>query len=371
MKILVISNNYSSTIAPNYGAFVYNRMQETAKSNDLTIITAFKVHNLFKRRQEQYGDERCIVYRPKYFSFSNKKVLGIDFNRVSNRNYKNAINRALKNIEKPDIIYCHFLSNAAPVVSYARSYKIPLVVASGESSYRIWNKMPPMLQQALHDQINHIICVSNDNRCKLINLGFDEKAMTVVPNAVDYNLFKPIGKKECREKLNLPKNKLTVGFIGHFIHRKAPNRIIDAIISLDDRDIHQVCVGNKGQLISNSFTTELAPVTNFQLPLIYSSFDLFVLPTLNEGHCNVIEEAEACGVPMVSSKGTSVEGQINESTSILVDPLNVDKIADAILVLKNDEERLMLMKQNLKSLRGENSLDEGASKINKILESEL
>ena len=74
------------------------------------------------------------------------------------------------------------------------------------------------------------------------------------------------------------------------------------------------------------FTLTLPPMPNSKLNDIYNAFDVFVLPTLSEGHCNVIEEAKACGVPIISSKGTSVENQINEQTGLLVDPLNISEI---------------------------------------------
>lgn len=63
---------------------------------------------------------------------------------------------------------------------------------------------------------------------------------------------------------------------------------------------------------------------------IFNAFDVFVLPTLHEGHCNVIEEAMACGIPVLSSKGTSVEEQIKDGKGILVDPRNIDEIASSI-----------------------------------------
>lgn len=56
----------------------------------------------------------------------------------------------------------------------------------------------------------------------------------------------------------------------------------------------------------NSFTKEIKPVSNYQLPEICNAFDVFVLPTLHEWHCNVIEEAKACEIPIISSRKTSV-----------------------------------------------------------------
>src|SRR5690606_30179952 len=124
--------------------------------------------------------------------------------------------------------------------------------------------------------------------------------------------------------------------------------------------IELVCVGGKGHLAASNFTKEIPPLPNFELPILYNAFDVFVLPTLHEGHCNVIEEAKACTVPIVSSMGTSVEEQIDSSIGILVDPMNIQEIADAISKIKSDSTLRHEMMENLSNRRGENSLEERA-----------
>src|SRR5699024_18733 len=115
-----------------------------------------------------------------------------------------------------------------------------------------------------------------------------------------------------------------------------------------------------GKLKSSPFTRVIAPLPNEQLPQIYNAFDVFVLPTLHEGHCNVIEEAKACAIPIISSAGTSVEEQIDETTGILVDPLSIDAIASAIKKLKEDKKLRENMHRALLEKRDENSLQERA-----------
>lgn len=368
MNILVISNNYPSRQNPNYGAFVYNLIQEFTNQHKVMVIASFKAHYLFKKKQKTYGDERAKVYRPSYLSLSNRKFGFINTGALSGKNYKKSVLRIIRKLPaKPDVIYCHFLGNAFPVIDYAKENNIPLVIASGESTYTKWEKNPSKLNK-LRDVVNHIVCVSRENKNQLTNLGFNPEQMTIIPNAVDYQKFTPLDKKECKEKLAIDSHKFTVGFIGHYIHRKGPNRIIKAIKRLEDADIELICVGGKGGLESNSFTLELGKVPNYQLPELYNAFDIFVLPTLHEGSCNVIEEAKACGIPIVSSKGTSVEEQLDESIGILVDPLNVDEIAQAIMLLKENKKLREKMQQNLLNRRGENSLENRAEKIIKILQ---
>lgn len=368
MNILVISNNYPTLSQPNYGAFVFNLMQKLSKQNNITIITPSKFHDVFKKKHNGYGVESCKVLRPVYFSFGKKKIGKLNTGEVSAYLYRRSVQKEIRRlIQKPDVIYAHFLSNAIPAMDYAQKYNIPLVIASGESTYKSWIKNTHVIKQRLIDNVNHIICVSRENKDQLMELGFNNDKLTVIPNAVDYELFTPLDKEACKEKIGVAKNKFVVGFIGHFIHRKGPNRVIEAIESLQDNDIQFVCVGGRGQIKSNSFTKKIDPVPNYQLPEIYNSFDVFVLPTLHEGHCNAIEEAKACAIPIISSKGTSVEDQVDKNTGILVDPLDVNQIADAILTLRQDKALRASMSTALENKRGENSLEKRAEKINRIL----
>lgn len=367
MRILVISSNYPSKASPNYGAFVYNLMQELGKLHKISVISPCKINHLFRKGKSTYGKEKCKVYRPLYLSMSNKKIAGINTGKLSSYCYRRAVQSALYKLpQKPDLIYTHFLSNAPPVMAYAKENKIPLVVASGESTYTSWVQKDETVQNSVHNVVDHVICVSKENREQLIKLGFDPAKMSVIPNAVDYQVFKPLDKDVCKERLGLSPNNFVVGFVGHFIHRKGPNRIIEAIETLGDSEIQLVCVGGNGQLKSNNFTKEIGPVPNYQLPEIYNAFDVFVLPTLSEGHCNVIEEAKACGIPIISSKGTSVEEQVDDSIGLLVDPLNIEEISNAIKAVKDDSRMREKMIVNLLDNRGTNSLKERANRINKI-----
>lgn len=369
MNILISTNIYPSKYEPNYGAFLYNLMQELARWNEITIIAPLKAHKLLKSTQSTYGNEACNVLRPLFISFSNRKFLGFNSGIISNYCFSITVKRTLNKTQfRPDIVYVHFLVNAVPVLDYVEKNKIPLVVASGESTYSGWENESIDIKNRFNKLVSHIICVSRENKIQLNKLGVDKNKLTVIPNAVNYELFKPLDKIVCKRKLGLDTNKFIVGFIGHFIHRKGPNRIIAAIETLNDDSIQLVCVGSKGKLKPNNFTTELAPVPNYQLPEIYNAFDVFVLPTLHEGHCNVIEEAKACGIPIISSKGTSVEEQIDENTGILVNPLNNADIASAISEMKSDINKRNLLSNNLLKKRGENSIQARARKINNILE---
>jgi teichuronic acid biosynthesis glycosyltransferase TuaC len=371
MKILVVANTYPSLQKPNYGAFVYNLVQEIAKEHEVVVITPFKVFDLFKKKYISYGNEKCKLYRPMYLSIGNSKLGKLDLGKISSKFSKLAFERSLKKIKDVDVVYAHFLVNGVKVLDFVEKNKLPLVIASGESYYTtLGAKIKPNLPR-LKEQVSQFICVSKNNVEGLKVLGFSTEKMTLVPNAVDYDVFKPIGKDVTKTQIGLKPEDFVVGFIGHFIHRKGPNRIIRAIKNLNEDNIKLVCVGSGEKLDDNDFTLILPPIPNGQLNAIYNAFDVFVLPTLSEGHCNVIEEAKACGVPIISSKGTSVENQINEQTGILVDPLSISEIENAISKLYKDKDLRANMVENLLNQRNSNSLKVRAEIVLDILKASI
>lgn len=368
MNILVVSNNYPSYISPNHGAFVYNLIQEFAKKNNVKVISPQRLHKIFGAKCKTYGEENAEVLRPTYLSLSDRSIVGVKTLPFTDYFYMKSVKRAIRSLSfKPDVIYTHFLKNAKSILDYAVGNNIPLIVASGESSYSYWDKLSEDSKEKMIKNITHIICVSELNKSKLLSFGFNEEKLSVVPNAVDLRLFRPLDKIACKEKIGITNETFVIGFIGHFIERKGPNRLINAIKLLEEQDIKLVCVGDNGKLENNNFTIALKPVPNYKLPEIINSFDIFVLPTLSEGHCNIIEEVKACGIPIISSKGTTVENQIDSSVGFLINPLDVEEIANRIKQLKDDFILRNEMSKKLINSYNIYSIKERAEKIMNII----
>jgi glycosyltransferase involved in cell wall biosynthesis len=65
------------------------------------------------------------------------------------------------------------------------------------------------------------------------------------------------------------------------------------------------------------------------LPALYNGADLFAFPSLYEGFGLPVLEAMACGTPVITSNVSSLP-EVAGNAALLVDPYNVDELADAM-----------------------------------------
>jgi glycosyltransferase involved in cell wall biosynthesis len=68
------------------------------------------------------------------------------------------------------------------------------------------------------------------------------------------------------------------------------------------------------------------------LRLLYSHATVFVFPSLYEGFGMPVLEAMACGVPVITSNTTALP-EVAGDAALLVNPLEVDELADAIVTV--------------------------------------
>jgi len=77
-------------------------------------------------------------------------------------------------------------------------------------------------------------------------------------------------------------------------------------------------------------------VTDTDLPALLSGALAYVVPSLYEGFGMSVLEAQACGTPVLASNVSSLP-EVVDDAGMLVDPYNVDAIADGIVRLVQDE----------------------------------
>lgn len=345
MDILVIASDYPDKKRPVY-TFVKNLVDAMASIIDgrIFVIAPYSVtHNKsFSGYYEEYitpNNKRVAVYRPNYISVSNYSIGNIQLSSIF---YNMAIKKALKKVPHFDACYVHFWKNAIPASKYIDP-NIPLFVASGESIIPKFSKSDI---EILRNRVSGIICVSSKNRKESIDLGLtDGSNCIILPNGVNTNKFRVLDKSECRRKLNIAENDFVIICVGSFNKRKGQLRIEQALNKIINHKIKAIFIGKGEDMPNYQYTIYQGPVNNDEIKDYLNASDIFVLPTLNEGCCNAIIEAMACGLPIISSNLPFNWDILNDNNSIMVDPTNCQEIADAILTIKNDIQLQVRMRK--------------------------
>ena len=342
MNILVISSNYPSTKSPQVGAFVYEIIQEFVnQGNRVTVISPTKMR-FFGRVNKSYGEERATVLRPSKISFSNKDLFFFNTFHLSSFFEVRSIRRSARKIApSADVIYCHFIISCIHYLKAFPKSPVPVYVAVGEYQNLdiIRNYFSVKEYSKFLEKVTGFIAVSEQIEHKLLSYGVPKEKIIIEPNGTNLEKFKPRNKKETRQKLDLPLNEKIVLFVGRFIENKGPLRVQDALLSLPN-GVVSIFIGSGDQQPIHPNIIFSGPVSHQVVAEFMSSADVFVLPTLHEGSSNVIIEAMACGLPIVSSDIPEISAICKPSFSILINPKNVKEISEALtLILTNHRLR--------------------------------
>ncbi len=170
---------------------------------------------------------------------------------------------------------------------------------------------------------------------------------SVIYNSVDPEMFASANKGiALREKHEMPMQDVIVGFLGRLTKQKGVTYLLEAASSIarSKSDCRFVIVGDgelRGELQKQAKDLDLKNIVfvGYQrdVPAYLEMFDIFVLPSLWEGLPVALVEAMAAAKPTVA---TAVSGTpevvIDGETGFLVEPKNVDQLADRITRLIED-----------------------------------
>lgn len=239
-----------------------------------------------------------------------------------------------RHYKKIDTIHAHGFT-AASVVKILTWIHPQRAVVSTHAVYSLEKrKLLATLVRWLLSSFDFILAVGEASKKELIGIGLNKDKITVHPNWIDVNMFKPLDKKKSRELLSLPRDKFIILFVGRLIAKKGILVLIEVAEKVS-KEIVFVVVGAEGpespqaakaaRTLKNFIFIDKLPfqIKEKQKVLVqyYSSADVFVLPSqYSEGFASVILEGVACGIPIIATNKGCVPQIIDESVGVLIDP---------------------------------------------------
>lgn len=218
--------------------------------------------------------------------------------------------------------------------------RVPVIVATQH-----YGGMSTTLRRRRHRLalrgVQRFIAVSDDCADRLrASLGADASRVVVVHNGIALDRFEP--SRTGRQS----RTRDTVLTVGRLDEKKGHRFLLDAMARLPD--LHLVLAGDgpeRAALEARARDLGIDSRIAFvgwrdDVPALLSACDVFVLPSLAEGHPLSVLEAMAAARPVVASDvGGTREAVENGETGLLVPPADPVALADALHAVLGDPSR--------------------------------
>lgn len=258
-------------------------------------------------------------------------------------NYKKQINNFFKDHHDYNIIHLHSTSKNYYILKIAKKYNIDVRIAHSHStdfytSNNLKRKLGNLWKKRLLKYTTDYIACSKEAGEWL----FPNKEFTIIPNGIETNKFKynDTYRKEIIKKYNL-ENKFIIGYVGRLTYQKNPLLLIDIFneIKKDKNNAFLIIIGT-GELedkvkekINNYKLNDSILLLNNRNDVykFYNAFDCFIMPSITEGFCIAILEAQINGLPCIVNKNVIPKDVIISNNLIEVEKDNIKEYKKNIL----------------------------------------
>ncbi len=262
--------------------------------------------------------------------------------------------------EKFDVVHTH-TSKAGLLGRFAaRLARAPVVVHTPHGHVffgyfgPLKTKIFIMLEKLANRMTDRIVALTRREKADYISYRTcPEEKITVIHSGVELNKFREYSlaeKTKLKKEFGLPENSFVVGTAGRLVPVKGPEFLIKASQTLIPKHPHTCFLfAGDGPLKEDlqKKVNEARGEKNIfflgwrdDIAHILSIFDVFCLPSLNEGMGRVLVEAMAHGIPIVASDVGGIPDLVTHGKNgFLVPPKNPEELAKHIQILIEDEAK--------------------------------
>jgi len=231
---------------------------------------------------------------------------------------------------KPDVIYCHYGTVTAFFAASATSLPIVVVFRGGDINPRYGgNRVRAFFARFLSLcaalKAKQVICVSNEIAARLPHFSYK---IQVLPTGVSSTFFAPCSQNDSRAKLGWEHNNPVVLF----------NAGLAPAIKRLDLAMRAVDEARKVNPDIRLFVLD-GNIPPDEMPIYHNAADVLLVTSDSEGSPTIVQEAIACGLPVVSVPVGDVSIRTQKVFPSKIVPKDSAKIAGAILDMVSLRQR--------------------------------
>jgi glycosyltransferase involved in cell wall biosynthesis len=353
-RILSLSTEFPNPTEPGKGLFVFARLRSIAARVPLTVIAPVALFDYANpnndllaslkvpgRRLEQ-GME---ILHPRWL-YPPKGGWFNAFCLFARLLWPVARLRRRDGYDVIDAHYAHPEGVAAALVGWVLGIPVTVTMRGSELRYRQLKGRIFWIGWALR-RASRVIAVSEGLRQLALDLGVDAARTKVIPNGVNVDVFHPRQRESCRRVNGIGDDDLVILCAGDLAELKGHHRVVRAIKTVNDNGVAVKLIiaggiGRSGRyaeaLRKEVEDLQLHDIVRFAgevkqaaLADLMCAADVFCLASSSEGWPNVVNEALACGTPVVATDVGAVRQMIpSERYGLIVPVHDAGALADAL-----------------------------------------
>jgi D-inositol-3-phosphate glycosyltransferase len=298
-----------------------------------------------------------------------------------------------------DIVFSHYWLSALVGKYLRRKWGIPYIamyhtLGAVKNTLGIGEDEPELRIISEKDTVRdcqRIIVATEKEKLDLIrHYGALPEKVGMVPCGVNMELFKPVDKKDARNRLGLTDEKILL-FVGRIDPLKGIEQLIKTMPLLKNIDnLRLIIVGGDensqtelGELKKLAAELNIRDAVHFQglvrqeqLPYYYSAADICVVPSYYESFGLVALEALACGTPVVAADVGDLKNIIRQGeTGYVTADNSPEKLAAGIKPLlsraKLDVESALSIRTSVSRFDWSEIAEKVTGEMRAVLESRL
>jgi glycosyltransferase involved in cell wall biosynthesis len=250
----------------------------------------------------------------------------------------------------PDLIHAHVFPAGLSAVLLARGRNLPVIISENSTLFPR-NELTPVQRRMarLAFERADLVCPASEDLGRHIARVAPGARIRAVPNAVDTSLFSP--PVEPRPAAPEPDARVRAALVALLDPKKGVDVLLRALAALGPRrDELLVRIAgdgpDRGRLETLAAELGVSGSAEFLglrdkpgVAALLRDSDFFVLPSLWENLPNVVIEAMASGLPVVSTRTGGIPELVDEGSGFLVAPGNAAELAGALTAML-DSHRL-------------------------------
>lgn len=313
-RLLFISNLFPDESEPYRGldnVTVLHALRE--RGWDIRVLAPRPWLPLLKPARHFSPRGQDLSFQPQYVpALYLPKIGGVANHHLMAAALRRGLRDVLANFE-PDVTLASWLFPDGWAAWQALRFRAshPVVLLAQGSDVHRYLKSPPR-RRAILDALagtQGCICRSKNLATMLTAAGAESAKMRPIHNGIDTRVFCPDG--ELPSGSAIPETAPVLLFVGNLLPVKNPEFLLKAFASLGTQQAHLVLAGKgpmRQALESLAVSLGIHERTHFvgpqsapQIAAWMRRASLLVMTSVNEGLPNVILEAQACGLPVVST----------------------------------------------------------------------